>query len=166
LAGPEGPFGIGARLSGSFRPRHRLPPCIGYSTTRRFFHSRVPPQGRTHSLRYRNVDLFPIAYASRPRLRDRLTRSGSAWLRNPWAFGDRDSHPVSRVLIPASSLPCAPPVLFRAGFDAQGTLPYHGSLPKECSIRSFGGVLQSRPLSAQIHLTSELLRTLSRYGCF
>ena len=35
-----------------------------------------PPQGRTHLRWYRNINLFPIAYASRPRLRDRLTRSG------------------------------------------------------------------------------------------
>ena len=45
------------------------------------------------------------------------------------------------------------------------------SPPRECSptmlpprrvasIRSFGDELESRPLSAQIHLTSELLRTL------
>ena len=76
LAGPEGPFGIGARLSGSFIPQKHLPPYIGYSTTRQSFHSRVPPQGQTHLRWYRNIDLFPIAYASRPRLRDRLTRSG------------------------------------------------------------------------------------------
>ena len=76
LAGPEGPFGIGARLSGSLIPQKHLPPCIGTSTTRRFFHSRVPPQGQTLLRWYRNIDLFPIAYASRPRLRDRLTRSG------------------------------------------------------------------------------------------
>ena len=37
---------------------------------------------------------------------------------------------------------------------------------EEARIRSFGGMLESRPLSAQIHLTSELLRTLSRHGCF
>ena len=76
LAGPEGPFGIGARLKGSFIPPQRLPPCIGYSTSRRSCHCRVPPQGQTHLRWYRNIDLFPIAYASRPRLRNRLTRSG------------------------------------------------------------------------------------------
>ena len=76
LAGPEGPFGIGARLRRSFIPLHRLPPCIGYSTSRRSGHSRVPPQGQTRYTRYRNINLFPIAYALRPRLRDRLTRSG------------------------------------------------------------------------------------------
>ena len=70
------PFGIGARLKRSFLPSHRLPPYIGYSTTRRSCHSRVPPHGRTLPERYRNINLFPIAYALRPRLRDRLTRSG------------------------------------------------------------------------------------------
>ena len=55
---------------------HRLPPYIGYSTTRQSLRSRVPPQGQTRTLWYRNVHLFPIAYALRPRLRDRLTRSG------------------------------------------------------------------------------------------
>ena len=76
FAGPEGPFGIGARLSRYFIPQKHLPPYIGYSTTRQSFHSRVPPQGQTHSRWYRNIDLFPIAYAFRPRLRNRLTRSG------------------------------------------------------------------------------------------
>ena len=32
---------------------------------------------------YRNVDLFPIAYAFRPRLRTRLTLSGLTFLRKP-----------------------------------------------------------------------------------
>jgi hypothetical protein len=70
-------------ILGDLPPRKRLPPYIGYSTTRRLFHSRVPPQGQTHSHWYGNINPFPIAYALRPRLRDRLTRSGSTWLRNP-----------------------------------------------------------------------------------
>ena len=61
---------------GDLPPRQRLPPYIGYSTTRRFFHSRVPPQGQTLTHWYRNINLFPIDYALRPRLRNRLTRSG------------------------------------------------------------------------------------------
>ena len=32
---------------------------------------------------YRNIDLFPIDYAFRPRLRDRLTLSGRTFLRKP-----------------------------------------------------------------------------------
>ena len=34
------------------------------------------PRGSTHSTRHGNLRPFPIAYASRPRLRGRLTRSG------------------------------------------------------------------------------------------
>ena len=57
-------------------PPPRLLRCIGTSITRRFFCFRVPPDGRTHVTRHGNLDPFPIAYASRPRLRGRLTRSG------------------------------------------------------------------------------------------
>ena len=39
------------------------------------------------SRRYRNIDLFPIDYAFRPRLRDRLTLRGLPLLRKPWAYG-------------------------------------------------------------------------------
>src|SRR5699024_9397970 len=41
---------------------------------------------------YRNINLLSIAYAFRPQLRSRLTLSGRAFLRNPWAIGERDSH--------------------------------------------------------------------------
>jgi len=36
---------------------------------------------------YRNINLFPINYAFRPRLRDRLTLRGLPLLRKPWAYG-------------------------------------------------------------------------------
>ena len=44
----------------------------------------------------RNVGLLSIAYAFRPRLRVRLTLSGLTFLRKPWVFGERVSHPFSR----------------------------------------------------------------------
>jgi hypothetical protein len=44
----------------------------------------------------RNVRLLSIAYAFRPRLRVRLTLSGLTFLRKPWVFGERVSHPFSR----------------------------------------------------------------------
>ena len=44
----------------------------------------------------RNVDLIPIGYGFRPRLRGRLTLRGRTLRRNPWTSGDRDSHPVDR----------------------------------------------------------------------
>ena len=43
-----------------------------------------------------NINPFPIDYASRPRLRDRLTLRGLTLRRNPWTFGDRVSHSVYR----------------------------------------------------------------------
>ena len=41
---------------------------------------------------YRNLNLLSIGYASRPRLRSRLTQSRSALLWKPWIFGLEDSH--------------------------------------------------------------------------
>ena len=55
--------------------RKRLPPYIGITTIRRPACSCVPPWDRTDTTWYGNVDPFPISYASRPRLRDRLTLS-------------------------------------------------------------------------------------------
>ena len=46
--------------------------------------------------RPRNIDLVPIDYGSRPRLRGRLTLRGLTLRRNPWAFGDSVSHTVCR----------------------------------------------------------------------
>ena len=44
----------------------------------------------------RNVDLVPIGYASRPRLRGRLTLRGLALRRNPWTSGGSVSHAPCR----------------------------------------------------------------------
>ena len=41
------------------------------------------PIVQTHHRWFRNFNLIPIAYAFRPRLRDRLTLSGLALLRKP-----------------------------------------------------------------------------------
>ena len=58
-------------------------------------------KGRQHltsvtSSRPSNIQLVPINYGSRPRLRGRLTLRGLTLRRNPWTFGDRVSHPVCR----------------------------------------------------------------------
>ena len=45
---------------------------------------------------YGNIDPFSITYASRPRLRVRLTLSGLTLLRKPWVLGDQVSRLVSR----------------------------------------------------------------------
>ena len=53
-------------------------------------------QDPSHTTRCRNINLLPIDYPLRARLRGRLTLRGLALRRNPWAFGDRASHPVYR----------------------------------------------------------------------
>ena len=50
----------------------------------------------SHLIRYRNINLFPIDYVFRPRLRSRLTLRGLALRRNPWIFGERVSHTFCR----------------------------------------------------------------------
>ena len=105
---------------------------------------------------YRNLNLLSIGYASRPRLRSRLTQSRSALLWKPWIFGLEDSHlhlaTHSGIL---SSM--------------HSTAPYGtASSRMQCSstnstyvqFLSFGVVFQPRTFSAQDLSTSELLRTL------
>ena len=48
----------------------------------------------THRLR--NINLIPIDYAFRPRLRGRLTLRGLTLRRNPWTFGESVSHTLYR----------------------------------------------------------------------
>jgi hypothetical protein len=48
------------------------------------------------SHRYRNINLFPIDYGFRPRLRGRLTLRRLTLRRKPWTFGDSVSHTVCR----------------------------------------------------------------------
>jgi hypothetical protein len=48
------------------------------------------------SARPRTINLVPIDYAFRPRLRGRLTLRGLTVRRNPWTFGDSVSHTVCR----------------------------------------------------------------------
>ena len=46
--------------------------------------------------RPRNINLVPIDYGFRPRLRGRLTLRGLALHRNPWTFGESVSHTLYR----------------------------------------------------------------------
>ena len=48
------------------------------------------------STRPRNINLVPITYGFRPRLRGRLTLRGLALRRNPWTFGESVSHTLCR----------------------------------------------------------------------
>ena len=107
---------------------------------------------------YGNINPLSIDYASRPRLRSRLTLGGLASPRKPWAFGGRVSHP-SLATHAGILTRVASTARFPGRFARHTTLPYQ-SLKEE--FRSFGIALSPATLSAQIHLTSELLRTLSR----
>ena len=70
------------------------------------------------------LNLFPIAYAFRPRLRGRLTLGGLTFPRNPWDYGGRDSHPAFRYSCPHNHFH-AIHVRLPSRFDSHGTLPYH-----------------------------------------
>ena len=73
--------------------------------------------------RCRNVNLPSIGYASRPRLRSRLTLGGLAFPRKPRAFGGRVSRPplATRASILTSARSTGPR---RTRFAARGKLPY------------------------------------------
>ena len=63
-----------------------------------------PIQSNKHELlsafvtsnRFRNINLIPIDYGFRPRLRGRLTLGGLTLPRNPWAYGESVSHTLCR----------------------------------------------------------------------
>ena len=56
---------------------------------------RQRPRSVTTS-RLRNINLIPIDYAFRPRLRSRLTLLRLTLSRNPWTFGEGVSHSLYR----------------------------------------------------------------------
>ena len=119
----------------------------------------VPPLVIAVATWYRNINLLSIAYALRPRLRSRLTLSRLALLRNPWAFGGGVSH--SSFVTRASILTSQPSTAAcRVPLRRTGNAP----LPLRASAKSVASVSSLSPveLSAPDHLTSELLRTLSR----
>ena len=84
----------------------------------------VPPSLITIPRWYRNINLFSIDYAFRPRLRDRLTLSRLALLRKPWAYGERASHPLYRYSCQHGHL-CHLHNLSRDRFCDGTTLSYH-----------------------------------------
>ena len=121
---------------------------------------------------YGNINPSSIDYASRPRLRPRLTQGGKTWPWNPWSSGGGVSHPscathaciLTRATSTTRSL---------GGFPGGTTLPYppthlhHRRTRRHrrgdrVSVTASAVCLSPATLSARNHLTSELLRTLSR----
>ncbi len=72
------------------------------------------PSGSVTSFWPRTVNLVPIDYAFRPRLRGRLTLLRLALSRNPWTYGEGVSHPLCRYSCQHSRfrslhrMPCGP----------------------------------------------------------
>ena len=123
----------------------------------------VPPSVITETTWYRNINLLAIGYAFRPRLRSRLTLSRRTLLRKPCSIGGGDSHPSC-----ATHADILTSVRSTAGFPRRftpnGTLSYHAQ--QSCASLASAANLSPVTFSAPEHLTSELLRTLSRNGCF
>ena len=107
----------------SYRPPYAVTPESNNRVSLAYL---VPPSVITVGTWYRNINLFAIAYAFRPRLRSRLTLSRLALLRNPWAFGGGVSH--SSFVTHASILTSqASTAGLRRRFASLGTLPYHSA---------------------------------------
>jgi len=76
----------------------------------------------------RNINLVPIDYAFRPRLRGRLTLRGLTLRRNPWTFGGHVSHMPLTLLMSAFALLISPQVLTDPASQTYRTLRYRLSL--------------------------------------
>ncbi len=106
----------------------------------------------------RNVDLLPIDYAFQPRLRDRLTLGGMALPRNPWAYGEKDSHLLYRYSSRHNHLDHVQrslPSSFARSSNAP--LPMHTST---CAVWSFGSML------SPVHFRRRVARLVSYYALF
>ena len=109
--------------------------------------------------RYGNINPLSIDYACRPRLRSRLTLGGLAWPRNPWSFGGQGSHlPYRYSCLHSHSHTLHSSITRLLHWMQDAPLPNQQKLIAAASAVC----LSPATLSAHNHLTSELLRTLSR----
>src|SRR5580700_7769410 len=115
-------------------------------------------RARTHG--YGNINPLSIDYACRPRLRSRLTLGGLAWPRNPWSFGGQGSHLPYRYSCLHSHSPTLHSTITRL-LPRMRDAPLPNQ-PKGLVAAASAVYLSPATLSAHNHLTSELLRTLSR----
>ena len=156
------PAGIAPRVNAGPHFTRPTPTCLPQDNHRLGSLS-LPrlPIGQTDATWYRNINLLAIDYAFRPRLRSRLTLSRRTLLRNPWTIGGGDSHPsfVTHASILTSQA--------STGVSTPASLPWERS-PTAQKIRRSNApaasvaCLSPVEFSAPEHLTSELLRTLSR----
>ena len=94
------------------------------------------PVGRTPRGRPGNLDPVSIGYASRPRLRSRLTPGRLTLPGKPWIFGARAFHPRFRILMPAFSFPVPP-----AGIATRLPRPAERSPTTPEGVHDFGDAL-------------------------
>ena len=137
----------------SFNPPYYLQPFTYYSISRLTL---PPPSPRRSLIRYRNIYLFPFDYASRPRLRHRLTLPRLTLDRNPWSSGEAVCHCFYRYLRQHSHF-CYLQCRFLFTFFSLQNAPLPLELPQ---VRSFGVRFSPVTSSAQADSTSELLRFL------
>ena len=78
----------------------------------------------TQTRQYRNINLWSIDYALRPRLRIRLTLGGRTCPRKPWVFGEQNSHLLFRYSCLHGHL-YAVHLRSHIGFNPHTTLFYH-----------------------------------------
>ena len=111
------------------------------------------------SSRPRNVNLVPIDYGFRPRLRGRLTLRGLTLRRNPWTFGDRVSHSVCRYSCQHSHFRYLQRPLTGTASQAYGTLRYRAALLRNPQLRYVA--------LAPLHLRRRIsIRPVSYYAFF
>ena len=106
-----------------------------------------------------NINVVPIDYGFRPRLRGRLTLRRLTLRRNPWTFGDRVFHSVSRYSCQHSYFR----YLQRPSQVRLHRLTEHSATAYTCvHTLSFGSWLEPRYIfgAGTLNETSELLRFL------
>ncbi len=109
--------------------------------------------------RLRNINLIPIDYGFRPRLRGRLTLRGLTCRRKPWTYGDSVSHTVFVTHVSILTSDTSTP-LHRDASSAYGTLRYHRGLSPLSTVSAYG--LSPVTSSAQNNLS----RPVSCYAFF
>ena len=120
-----------------------------------------------------NINVIPIDYAFRPRLRDRLTLRRLTLRRNPWTFGDSVFHTVCRYSCQHSHFRYLQEPSRLLPSQAYGTLRYRLPLRDEpkASARGLSPVTSSaqkplfRPVSCYAFFKGWLLLSQPP-GCF
>jgi hypothetical protein len=155
---PSGQLASRLRSTGLRIYLEALPTRLPLDNRRQGSHSLPrPPIGQTSATWYGNINPLAIDYAFRPRLRSRLTLSRRTLLRKPWTIGGRDSH--SSFVTHAGILTSRTST---AGLPRRFTGPRTLSYRVQCTPAASVSSLSPVTFSAPEHLTSELLRTLSR----